>query len=113
MFHSPATNISPGPVHIGRFKILPGDALPAIPLTAEEEADIRRLAALGLLELAPACQAATDTPPVPNTSGEAETAPAPDGHAASKARSAKDKKDVGKASDQDDSAGDKTGGSDA
>lgn len=109
MLHSPATNVSPGPVHIGRFRILPGDALPAVPLTAGEEADIRRLASRGLLALSPARQA-MDTPPAP---AEAETAPAPDVHTASRPRSGKDKKEGGKASDQEENAGDSSGAADA
>lgn len=42
-------NVSASPVHIGRFKILPGDCLPALPLTAEEEADVERLIHKALL----------------------------------------------------------------
>ena len=60
------TNRSDAPVYIGRFRILPGDGLPGLPLTAEEEADVERLVRKGLL--------ARSAAPAPGDSAEAKAA---------------------------------------
>lgn len=91
-----AINVSPSPLHIGRFKLFPGDGLPGLPLTAEEEADVERLVRKGLLAR-PGPQA------IAPESGE--TAP-------SKSAPKSDNKSE-KGKDKPDKAGDKPHGADA
>ena len=71
-------NTTKAPITVGRFRILPGEKLPAVTLTDQEQADVARLLGRGLFRKvgAPAVEQPKSVP-VPQEAAPKEAEPSP------------------------------------